>query len=112
MAEFTLDELRTALFSSARADRHSGDYREENPFEEAIVEELVRRMGAEWIDEGVRRLDPPEVPLDCLPHLEKRPIVQSFPGVQVLGWSVHKGEVVEEQKLGKELAAEVPVWRA
>lgn len=50
LTEFTLEELRTALFFSARADRHSGDYRDENPFEEAIVEELMRRMGVEWIE--------------------------------------------------------------
>jgi len=50
LTEFTLEELRTALFFSARADRHSGDYRDENPFEEAIVAELVRRMGVEWIE--------------------------------------------------------------
>lgn len=54
LTEFKLDELRTALFFSARADRHSGDYRDENPFEEAIVEELLRRMGSEWIEGELR----------------------------------------------------------
>lgn len=56
LAAVPTEDLRLALFFSARAERHGGDYAEESPREEAMVAELVRRNGDEWLRAELARL--------------------------------------------------------
>lgn len=46
---FSIDELRIALFFSARAEHHVGDASLVSPVEDAIVAELLRRKGEAWL---------------------------------------------------------------
>ena len=50
------EDLRIALFFTARAERHGGTYAEDSPREDAIVGELVRRNGTDWLDAQVASL--------------------------------------------------------
>lgn len=50
-------ELRTALFFASRAERHGGYPWDDAP-RDAIVDELVRRNGANWLDAQVAKPRP------------------------------------------------------
>lgn len=56
LAAIPTEDLRLALFFRARAERHGGNYAEKSPAEEAMVAELVRRHGADWLDAQLGRL--------------------------------------------------------
>lgn len=51
----TTEDLGIALFFTARAE-WQGAYAEDSPCEEAIVAELVRRNGTDWLDAQVPSL--------------------------------------------------------
>lgn len=52
--DFTTDELRTALFFTARANRHSG-HEGDGVLENRIVSAIVDRMGAGWMRAELER---------------------------------------------------------
>ncbi len=56
LATVPTEDLRLALFFSARAERHGGNYAKESPCEDAMVAELVRRNGDEWLHGELARL--------------------------------------------------------
>ncbi len=59
--ELTIDELRTALFFTARADRHSGQECD-GVVEGRIVDAIVERMGSAWMQAEVDRDGRPASP--------------------------------------------------
>lgn len=56
LSTLSTDTLRIALFFAARADRHRGFTPDECPEEEAILAEIVRRLGEETLDAELSRL--------------------------------------------------------
>lgn len=56
ISELSTQTLRVALFFAARADRHRGFTPDECPVEEAMLGELVRRLGEEWVDEQLAKI--------------------------------------------------------
>lgn len=55
LADLSLDELRTFLFISSRAERHGGEPWTETVGQDRVLDEIVRRQGPEWILAEVER---------------------------------------------------------
>jgi transcriptional regulator with XRE-family HTH domain len=55
LQSLSLEELLTFLFFGARAERHSGETREDTSEEERVLDEIVRRKGVRWARTEVER---------------------------------------------------------